>query len=49
MTQTDWSAMTTELKNLRAGAPEVMKGFSAIVQSFLRCALQFRQTQVGAS
>jgi AhpD family alkylhydroperoxidase len=39
MTQTDWTAMTkelsAELRNLRAGAPEVMKGFSAIAQAAL--------------
>jgi AhpD family alkylhydroperoxidase len=39
MTQTDWTAMTrelgAELRNLRAGAPEVMKGFSALAQAAL--------------
>ena len=39
MTKTDWPAMTRELSaevgRLRASAPEVMKGFSAIAQAAL--------------
>ncbi len=39
MTQTDWPSMTkelsAELRNLRGGASEVMKAFSAIAQAAL--------------
>ena len=38
--QTDWKAFTRELsgglRNLRGGAPEVMKGFSEIAQAALK-------------